>query len=431
VCSCVYGTGMSLRYVFWEIPDVPYATGRKNIRSSPEPVSDSLSLFSAATPVSVSTCSWRRNMENALKEPMMVVGSVLEDEGNQEEYSEWKLLLAVVTKSSVNSSYQNRDFRNKDGTPVIDPETYRKLQDEVTTISNLVMQKHVALYLILVFAISALSPDDGEASVQRVVGVHLVALILFHLVSHYVIFKQADGKLLAIVATYQAQFLERYGVAMGHCKGNKPIRWWSDDSGITLRRPQRRMTELSMSPVGMASDVLDGHFPPIYIQRDMPGHVYIDETRYDASMKVDAPLWTLLQSTHKELIQTPAFFQAVFFVLPLAVLAHGVVTIGWIVHRGPSSTNVSVFVGGLVLLIAFAMFMMFQEDKHNQRMYQEITQRVNTALLQKDETTGRGRRLVVMVEYHDENPKQSEKRRYQFVRQSAVEQDATTVETES
>ena len=365
-------------------------------------------------------------MQNALQEPMIAVESVMEDDRNQEEYSEWKLLIGVVTKSSVNSSYQNRDFRKKDGTPVIDPETYRKLQDEVTAISNSVMQKHVALYLVLVFTIASL-PHGGEASVQPAVGAHLLALVLFHLVSHYIIFKKADAELLAIVATYQTHFWETYGVTMGYSKGTKPVRWWSDDSGITLRRPRSRMSEASPLAEGMASDPLNGgRFPAIYIQCDMPGNLHIDETSYDASMQVDMPTWTLLQSTHKEMIQPTPFFRAVFFIFPLAVIAYGVVTIGW-VESQPSAINLSLFWGGLVLLIALSIFMIVQEDKHNQRMYQEITQRVNTALQKEEMMTTAGDRL--MVEFHSENSQQLEKRRYQFVCQSVGEQNPGEKET--
>ena len=76
-------------------------------------------------------------MEKALTEPLIVEPVLLEeDESKEEEYSEWKLLIAHVLKSSVNPGYQNRDFRKKDGTPVIDPDVYRKLQNDVTTIST-------------------------------------------------------------------------------------------------------------------------------------------------------------------------------------------------------------------------------------------------------------------------------------------------------
>ena len=371
-------------------------------------------------------------MEKTLKEPMLVESMLeeKEDDKSQKGYSEWKLLIALVTKSSVNNGYQNRDFRHSsDGTPVIDPETYRTLQNEVTTISSRVVQKHVALYLILVFAIGALPPDGGqEATVLlRVVGVHLLALIVFHFVSHYVIFKKADTDLLALVATYQTYFMDTYGVTMGHSPCTKPIRWWSDDSGITLRRP-RRTLEQQQDSAAPDSTFQGNNAPPIYVQGNLlPGAVHIDETSYDASMKVDAPTWTLLQSTHQDLIQTPALFRAVFFLLPFVVLAHGVVSM--VVIRRPSQ-KVSVLVGGLVVLIVFAIFMIFQEDKHNQRMYQEVTRRVNTTLWQKDESN------LVTLEYHDENSKRGEHRRYQFVARRSgagvpVEDLTTTVTKES
>jgi hypothetical protein len=368
-------------------------------------------------------------MEKTLKEPMLIE-SMLEDDKSHNEYSEWKLLIALVTKSSVNSGYQNRDFRHSDGTPIIDPETYRTLQNEVTTISSRVVQKHVALYLILVFAIGALPAEGGqEATVLlRVVGVHLLALIVFHFVSQYAIFKKADTDLLALVATHQTYFLDTYGVTMGHSPCTKPIRWWSDDSGITLRRPRRRTLEQQEDSAASDSTFQGNNVPPIYVQGNLPpGAVHIDEPSYDASMKVDAPTWTLLQSTHQELIQTPALFRVVFFLLPFAVVALGVVSM--VVIRRPSQ-KVFVLVGGLVVLIAFAIFMIFQEDKHNQRMYQEVTRRVNTTLLQKDESN------LVTLEYHDENSKRGENRRYQFVvRRSGagvpVEDLTTTVTKES
>ena len=132
-------------------------------------------------------------MEKALTEPL--IESVLDDDDErkqeeEQEHSEWKLLLAHVLKTSVNPGYQNRDFRNSDGTPVIDPDVYRKLQNEVTTIHTWSSRKQWSLYLILI--VFAQNAWEGEvSSLPRIVGVYSLALILFHLGSHYFVFKRS------------------------------------------------------------------------------------------------------------------------------------------------------------------------------------------------------------------------------------------------
>ena len=345
-------------------------------------------------------------MEEASKEPLIesVIG---EDEHQQEEYSEWKLLLACFIKTSVNPGYQNRDFRNSDGTPVIDPEVYRTLQNEVSTITTSSSQKHWALYFILVYAVRAL-PGVAEVSflgmaVPRSVVVNSLKWILYHVGSHYLISKKSDSELLALVASHEANFWKSYGVTMGYSQCTKRVRWWDDDSGITLRRP--RTSSLPVVERSAINEV-EGSFPPIYIHLDIPGNVHIDETNHDDSMKVDAHTWALLQSTHKELIQRSAVIRAMFYILPPVIIAYCLVS-EWLLCQG---CNPWLLLVGLAMFPLFFLFMILKENNHDQRRYQEVLQRVNTAL-HKDET-----RTDLTLEFHDEENGRYEDRRYQLVR---------------
>ena len=352
-------------------------------------------------------------MEKALTEPLIVEPVLLEeDESKEEEYSEWKLLIAHVLKSSVNPGYQNRDFRKKDGTPVIDPDVYRKLQNDVTTISTWSSRKHWALYLILVFAGSL--PEDEMASVPRKLVIYSLALFIYHFGSQYWIFKMADAQLLALISCHEAPFRKAYGVTMGYSKCTKLLRWWNDDSGITLRRPRTA----SIPVEGSTTDEFEGIFPPIYIHLETPGYLHIDETNHDdVTMKVDADTWALLQSSHKELMQTSAFFRTVvFFVLPPVMIAYFVVSIR-LITQGYDSFP---FLVGFGVLLIFFMIMIFKLDNQNVRMYRKVTQRVNT-VLQKEEAMA-----DLTLEFHDEDEdnqqEQCEGRRYyQFVRRVLVD----------
>jgi hypothetical protein len=263
------------------------------------------------------------------------------------------------------------------------------------------------------------------------VGYVLVALILFHIVSKYVFFNGADAS-LSDISWLGPNCLWETEVTFVPNECSHPFREWHDDSGITLRHARRLSIPVNNDALDDES-VVDGGFPPIYIYFDIPGNVHIGETNHDASMKIDAHSWTLLQSTHKEVIQTPAFFIATslnwLFLNLLPVTFTYTVLVSSCCGSIGGPNHFSLFVGGLVLFLIFFLVMMFKDDyRYQKSFYQEVTQRVNR-VLQKDVSTA-----DLTLEFHDnppvgfdhmfrfDNPNQ----RYQFVRRVVV--DATTKE---
>ena len=416
-------------------------------------------------------------------------------EDERQGYSEVKLHLANVIKCSVNPGYQNRDFRNRNGTSVIDPDFYHQLQYSVIAASA--WQRYGFVYGFVwvmvsmvifsvwpfVFKRSVVGSDwsphyiawcyflqivtffvssfKGEDRVLRVislswyqythlafllnaygtqsfinsapgfaVGYVLVTVILFHILGKYVFFKGTDVRIRYLPQDgplFLIRGAEVTEVPTNEC--SHPFREWNDDSGT--RQAQR----LSIPVDNNASDddFGDGVFPPVYIHFDVPGHVHMGETSHDASMKVDARSWALLQSTHKEVIQTFSFFVAtclnwLFLNLATVTFAYTVLVSSCCGKIG-GPYNFLFFVGGLVMFLIFFLFMIFKDDYRRRTIfYQEVTQRVNQ-VLQKDVTTA-----DLTLEFHDksapvaldcfrfDNPNQ----RYQFVRGVVV--DATTKE---
>ena len=337
-------------------------------------------------------------MEKALREPLLGPGV---EEENQ-EYSVWFLYLkdSIIGRNSfVPGSYLNRDFRKSDGTPVVDLVTYRKLKSEADAISSRLSTRHWVLYFVLVVVVKALR---RHISVMGFLCAFSLALILFHRVSRNVLFKKADAELLALIDSYYEHFLETHGVTLHHRKCTKFFRWWNDDSGLYLRRPRT----LLIPAAGSDAEESDGTFPPIYIHLTLPGNVYLHEKSQDASMKVDANAFALLQSMQKEMFQPSSLYRWFHVIVKHAGFVHMVGSIWFI------DSLLRIFNGAVVLFVIFVIGLEVQGGR-DQRIYQEITQRVNTAL-QKDENTAH-----LTLEYHDSADFCD--RRYQFAQQGAKE----------
>ena len=419
-------------------------------------------------------------------EPM--VESMVPEDGSQ-GFSEVKLHMANFVKWSVNPGYQNRDFRNQNGTSVIDPNVYRLIQLRVIHVDSWKILKNSWFLVILVpfsgawawifnesviesnvsphhaawvfcfsfmvcfvllfkqedcviqalgnsfdwyhpLALSCATLSFTNSAQGFAVGYVLVAVILFHIVSKYIFFKDTDARLRDILEKDQHSFKES-GVTLGTSNCSHSFREWNDDSGVSVRHARRLSIPVGNDALDDESDI-DGVFLPIYIHFDIPGNVHIGETNYDSSMKVDARSWALLQSAHKEVIQTPAFFIAtclnwLFLNIWPVTFAYTVLvssccgSIGGLYHF-------SLFVGGLVLFLIFFLVMMFKDDyRYQKSFYQEVTQRVNR-VLQKDVSTA-----DLTLEFHDNPPVGIDHFRfdnpflwYQFVRRVVV--DATTKE---
>jgi hypothetical protein len=339
-------------------------------------------------------------MEKSLTEPLIEpVLAVLEHE--EQEYSEWRILY-TRHPYFVDTEYQNRDFRNSDGTPVVDPETYRILQEEIYAIGGRSSRRQNILFMVLYVPFLLFAPRIDAPSGNGVIFVVLALMTLYHVLCDHFIFKKVDIELLEIVRSYETRFCEEYGVTLGHAKCSPGhYRWFKDDSGIYLRRPRTAVIPVS----SQGRDEPCEEFPPIYIRGlSSPGNVHIHEPSYDASMKVDSNTWALLQSTHQEIIQHSAGCKVVSWILLLAFIS--LVTYSFC---NLQSTLVLFWFGGIsvVLLLCF-IAILIAEDKRFQRMFHMVAEQVNTSL-QKDPNTAH---LTLKVYDLD----QLANRRYQFER---------------
>ena len=142
-------------------------------------------------------------------------------------------------------------------------------------------------------------------------------------------------------------------------------------------------------------------FPPIYVNRLIPGEISVEEKEYDAAalMKVDADNWLLLQSTHQRMTRWNDFAILVLLALcPVFVCLLITPYFGFV--------NMCAF-----LFVADRVYG-YAEEKRDLRAYAEVTKLVNSAL-QRDE-----RKAHLAVEIHDSKlPGREGKlgRRYQFV----------------
>jgi hypothetical protein len=268
--------------------------------------------------------------------------------------------------------------------------------------------------------------DPSWVYVAALIGSNLLTFVMYHYISK-IIFKNADNQVIALVESYKTQFLESFGVEIGHRPSTKSARWSTDDSGIYLRRPRRQ------PPPPAAATSEEGHsttmgniesegswmmllddvtIPPIFVDLVIPGDLHVDEKSYDASMKVDATAWTLLQKTHREMIplsRTMRVFHLIYCVVVLIFIFSASVAM----FIFPSV--LIIILCALVVGVTYVLIRVF--DRRNLRMYQEVSHRVTEALQKEDGSTD------LVVEFtSSELPGRVPVnfRRYQFVRTLAT-----------
>jgi hypothetical protein len=343
--------------------------------------------------------------EEVLSEVLSPMEStVVVENFNSEMFSEWRLQFQNegVQRVVVNSSFQNRDFRTNHGTSVIDPEAYEGLRRAQISIYRALLCKVVQLQIILFIGAILLSAplaptkesDPGWIFVAALTGSYLLAFVIYHYIV-MLLYKKADTQVIALVESYKAQFLDSFGVEIGHRPSTKSVRWWKEDSGIYLRRPRRQPPTSAAAVEGQAAtigsseleEILDyttsSSIPPIFIGLVIPGDIHMNEQHYDASMKVDATAWKLLQETHRKMIPlSPAarvFFLTYFSVLLIFFFFLVVSSFFWMEHSFRFVLMV------ILLVLILGLFVVLRvTDRRNLQMYQEVSQRVTEALQKGD-----------------------------------------------
>ena len=331
-----------------------------------------------------------------------LIESSLENE--DQVFSEWKILLispwAVRSRVSLNVGYQNSDFRDRDQESVVDPETYRKLFQEIVAVETPLSLKRsllmIPLYFGVVFLVAAMQTFVPElnkwVTLGGLLGYLFLAAVTYQFVCGY-LFKVADTQLIALVDSYKVHFLEEYGVELGHSKStNQRIRWWNDDSCIYLRRPRRSLEEGGPLAVLHGSEQ-EGHFPPIFLLLTVPGDNVMDEVSLDPTMNKAR---TLLKSTYKEATKTPVLYRAVLQYYGSVLFVIVIAFFFWLVNQQYDYlVTMLVFLIGYTVLVCIGGALVYAASRRRLASYKEVAQRVNEAL-EKDEQLAH-----LAVEFHD------------------------------
>jgi hypothetical protein len=227
--------------------------------------------------------------------------------GNPQSYSEWIIFVTECDSTSpmvsVNAGFQMRDFQTGErAVSVIDPDMLGKMYNEASAILNKMPSGQRKIYVLLYLCFALLSSwawllglvsDDMWFFCVVVPPCYWVAVgntpfLYFQ--------KTAHGKLIAyakatsLVESYQPIFLKQCGVEIGFCHPKM------DFPTIYLRRSRRQVDEAV--PIGGDCGAMEGHFPPIYLDRFIPGEISLVDEYHSASMKVDDETWALLLNTH-------------------------------------------------------------------------------------------------------------------------------------
>ena len=355
-------------------------------------------------------------------------------EGENEEYSEWRLFVTSVRGVGysfqnvvVNEGFQNRDFQTKQGTvsSVIDPELLGKIRKEAADIWNMESNKRKSqhLYMAVMFGpclcLALVFFGRFLLGQGPVVDVITDSIIVFGTSHVYMMISgicfscyesaKPDARATALVKSYDPMFLKEYGIKLGYDKFKVSPK--VEDSPICpciyLRRSRRLVDEEEAPPAGHSGKDMDTFFPPIYVTRLIPGEISIEEKDYAATAslmkEVDADAWLLLQSTHQTMTRWHPSMKC-FAILVLLALYPVFVCLLIIPYFG--FLNIWTFFYIVILVYEYA------RDNRNLRLYEEVTKVVNSAL-QKDKKTAH-----LAVEFHaSELPGREGKlgRRYQFV----------------
>jgi hypothetical protein len=361
-----------------------------------------------------------------------------EEDGNDddESYSEWRLvhggglLGSSFQHVTVKEGYHNSDFQRtrppaEDASlSVIDPEILGQLRTEASTLLNSMIRYHLAVYaacylgFLLLFLVcwwlGGVSDDFVFVGLIVTQNVWLVGVVV-NIATTTTCRVRTNGDttncpLTSLVQSYQPLFREEYGVELGYVG----FQWssssrdgWPTFPSIYLRRSRRVDHHKDNVDNNNDDEKEEGTFSPIYLVPLIPGEIHIDETTYDAaSMKVDAETWSLLQSTHQEMIQWHPMMK--FLAIP-CLLVGFVVLCDWLGRYAPPCR------GFLPLMVGAVVFIMgkigeYGVDARNLKVDEKVTKVVNEVLQRQQQP--------VAVTFHDsELPGREGKlsRRYQFV----------------
>jgi hypothetical protein len=242
-------------------------------------------------------------------EEVVIESSTTTNATCNQSYSEWMIFVTGCDSTSpivsVNAGFQIRDFQTGEGAvSVIDPEMLGKMYKEASAILNKMPSGQRKIYVLLYLCFALLSSWAwlmGLVSYDMfcfcVVGPPCVWVTVGN-TSFLYFQKTAHGKLIAfakatsLVESYQPIFLKQYGVEIGLSEPEGPF-------PIIYLRRSRRLVDKAV-PIGGDCGAMEGHFPPIYLDRFIPGEISLAE--YDsASIKVDDETWALLLNTHVEM----------------------------------------------------------------------------------------------------------------------------------
>jgi hypothetical protein len=229
--------------------------------------------------------------------------------------------------------------------------------------------------------------------------------------------KTAHGKLIAfakatsLVESYQPIFLKEYGVEIGF--GN-PYRVFPTIYPIIYLRRSRKLVDEAV-PIAGDRGAMEGHFPPIYLDRFIPGEISLaDEYHHAASIKVDDETWALLLNTHEKMT---AVNSNPFYLILQKLCVIWVISFCWGMVLGYGLGPIVGLSGCFWITFTFVSQIPpkvcdYAEDKRKLRAYAEVTKVVNQAL-QKNQNSSH-----MAIEVHaSEVPGREGNlgRRYQFV----------------
>jgi hypothetical protein len=232
-------------------------------------------------------------MSNEFLETPLLEASAKDE---SEDYSEWRLLRlgCLFDGIEVNTGFQVRDFQTNHGTSVVDPEIYCKLLKEANSIWwSVSFCPFMVLVSFLVICESMIF-FPVLLAVGPVASMILFCLLLFpvFIVLYGILNARAANRTHTLVDSYKEHFLKEYGVELGYSRFTTTR---GEDGafvvpGIYLRRPRTSREE---------KDFGDS-FPPIFIDRTIPGDVDLFRTANLDLTVADAKACSLLRSTYLE-----------------------------------------------------------------------------------------------------------------------------------
>lgn len=393
------------------------------IRHDPSVPSSSDVLLVGPTIRNQSDGTGNTDKKTELEEHMLNDGHVIDsDDGT---VSEWRFSI-IHRKATASSGFEPKHFRRNIGiTPTsmtvlgasceslyaIPPKVYMELEQRITSICAVSpVYFYLCYYVMLGLTLNVLQvipnyDKDEDPEVNAfidnllfwvIIGMTLCLYRVFWPLITLPLYKNKDNQLSSMVEELHQEYRDSYGVLIGYrpytkdfCRlwitrifnfssGSPPCVWLKgmhhrEDTYVEESMANKNGTDGVTTPAYS--------YPPMFVQNQFPGQVFVGEKFYHPSTGYDEKTWTLITQTHKKYVELP------WYIRHLSALIVLIYILGWftydIVWFAYDTPMMVLSLGLFAVIIFHILYLLLLEQFWVLPAYKKVEEEV-TKTLQED-----------------------------------------------